>query len=141
VSTIGRSLAGAALVAPLLLSACGAGSAGPSGNERAASSAPLAPVPGASPTGSYLAASGSGPQTTQAFEAPGAWDVDYTYDCSATGGDFQLYVAQAGRVLNVLADVPDRPRATGASTTRWPSGGTYMLVIKSPCDWTVQVGP
>jgi hypothetical protein len=106
------------------------------------------PAPLAGPTASASAAprtlltdDGTGVDATKVFEAEGAWDVKYAFDCSSTGrpSDFRLLVQRGGKPVNVLGEANDASSTSGDRTARWPHGGSYSLKVDSPCSWRLEV--
>jgi len=76
---------------------------------------------------------------TQTFVAPGAWDLQWRYDCSALGraGNFSIDVfrGDGGYVNNPpsLAQLGN----SGQGVANYAVGGPLYLVINSVCSWSV----
>jgi len=84
--------------------------------------------------------SGSGDQISQPFSIRDFWRINYSYDCaSATGGSGRLDVAVQTRSGG---DAPldtgvSQQGGGGTSDSFQPSGGTFVLSVRSNCTWTV----
>jgi hypothetical protein len=82
---------------------------------------------------------GNGINNTASFSASGAWEIDYSFDCTNFGqsGNFAITVKNSD---GSYADLPVNSLATkGQDVSHESKGGTYSLEINSECDWHVIV--
>jgi hypothetical protein len=94
---------------------------------------------------------GPGGQTTEVFTASGAWDLRWSYDCSAATNGFQKE-PQCAFFLTVkqMSDCQVSPKnqgvtqhgANGQGVVHNHVGGTLYFVVDSDGSWTITVtGP
>jgi hypothetical protein len=78
---------------------------------------------------------------TNTFTAPGAWDINWHYDCGALGrpGNFSIDVFDANG--GFVYDPPSLLQigSSGTGTQNYNRGGTFSLTINSSCRWDVSV--
>jgi hypothetical protein len=92
--------------------------------------------------------SGPGGQTTEVFTANGAWDLRWSYDCSAASNGFQKE-PQCDFFLTVkqLSDCQVSPGNQGVTqhgvkdqgVVHNHAGGTFYFVVDSDGSWTFTV--
>lgn len=137
-------LAGIALV---MLAGCSLGSAGTTVSA-ASVNAMFAPrtvaanrsVPQSAAPTTVLDVSGSGIKTTQSFTVGPAWDMAWSYDCSAFGqqGNFAALVKLPGGGSS--PNIGTNQLGTGGSDVEhFHAGGTFYLEIISDCAWHIVV--
>jgi len=82
---------------------------------------------------------GSGTKQTQTFTAAGDWDLNWTYDCSAAGGNGNFIVTVYNKDGSVSFDnTPvNQMGASGNDVQHYHTGGKFYLDINSECSWTV----
>lgn len=94
----------------------------------------------ASKSSPVLRAKGSGPHTTQTFMVPHMWDLQWSYLCSKQKkpGIFRVFTYRDnGHRLSVQPVIQRGIRGHG--TEYYHRGGSLYLVIKSDCNWSVNV--
>jgi len=104
-------------------------------------------------TGVLVDQRGNGPggETTEVFTANGAWDLRWSYDCSAATNGFQKE-PQCDFLLTVkqMSDCQVSPQNQGISqhgvkdqgVVHYNTGGTFYFVVDSDGSWTITVtGP
>jgi hypothetical protein len=80
---------------------------------------------------------GSGINSTPKFTAGGDWEIDWSYDCGADKGNFQIYVYSGdGSLTDVAANALD---VKGSDVSYQHRPGTYYLQMNSGCKWHVIV--
>jgi hypothetical protein len=78
---------------------------------------------------------------TDTFTASGAWDLNWEYDCGATGRSGNLSVDVFGTGGSFVSD----PRSlflvgtSGQGVQSYDRAGTYSLVVNSVCRWALTV--
>jgi hypothetical protein len=79
--------------------------------------------------------------STNAFTSPGAWDLNWHYDCSALGrpGNFSIDVFDSNG--GFVSDPPSLLQlgSGGSGTQNYNRPGTFSLTINSSCQWNVSV--
>ncbi|WP_261562659.1 hypothetical protein [Frankia tisae] len=135
------TLAAAAALAGCNTSSGGGTAAGAGGAaDSTAASAPAAQAPAitAAAPAALLQEQGSGTKNTAQFTTGGAWTLDWSYDCSAFGGQGNFVVMvnkDSGDKLTT--DNVNQLGAKGTSTEHFYDKGTFHLQIISECAWTV----
>ncbi len=107
----------------------------------------LLPACGGSSEQHLLDDSSSGNADTATFRAQGAWDLQYSWDCSAAkarhtpdADKFSFVVLNADD--NTLAAQQPQTARTGAGgkgTLHYTRSGPYYIEVTSVCDWRIQV--
>lgn len=84
---------------------------------------------------------GGGTKTTEKFTTQDDWDLRYSYDCSAFGGqgNFQVYIYNGDGSLSFANGAVNQLGASGSDVDHYHTGGTFYLVVNSECHWHVQV--
>jgi uncharacterized protein DUF2510 len=83
--------------------------------------------------------SGSGIQDTQIFTVPTSWNLEWTYDCSSSGGQGEFtYSGFSGSNLNGVYG-PIEVGGGGSGTGSYHQSGTMYLDIISGCAWSIKV--
>jgi hypothetical protein len=95
-----------------------------------------------------VSSSGPGGQTTEVFTANGAWDLRWSYDCSAATNGFQKE-PQCDFFLTVkqMSDCQVSPENHGITqhgvkdqgVVHYHAGGTFYFVVESDGSWTATV--
>lgn len=81
--------------------------------------------------------SGDGLGQSSPFEATGAFDVKYSYDCATFGqaGNFQIWVGDGASILVNALDTS----GAGVAHDYEDGGGQVYLTINSECSWSIVV--
>lgn len=105
-----------------------------------AQSAASPSTPAAAPK-TLLDIDGNGSKTTEKFTTQGDWDLRYSYDCSAFGGqgNFQVYIYNGDGSPSFANSGVNQLGASGSDVDHYHTGGTFYLVMNSECRWHVQV--
>lgn len=100
-----------------------------------------APTQQAKTPQTLLDLSGSGTKQTQTFIAAGDWDLNWTYDCTAAGGNGNFIVTVYNQDGSVSFDnTPvNQLGAKGGDVQHYHTGGTFYLSVNSECSWTMNV--
>jgi hypothetical protein len=73
------------------------------------------------------------------FNVAGAWQMRSVYDCTvAKTPDFHVAVHKAGGKHATAHDLHLRTRS-GSRTDRYQRGGSFYLLVHSPCRWEITV--
>jgi len=107
----------------------------------------LLPACGDSGAQHLLDSSNSGNADTAAFRPTGAWDLVYSWDCSAAAArhspdanSFSFVVLNADdNTLAAQQPQTARKGKSGAGTIHYTRSGPYYVEITTVCDWRVQV--
>jgi hypothetical protein len=82
---------------------------------------------------------GSSAKRTEKLTAPGAWDLSWSYDCSALSerGNFSIVVLDAvGRPMRTPSSI-NESGGKGSGTQHYDKGGQYFLSINAQCAWHI----
>jgi hypothetical protein len=71
------------------------------------------------------------------FSTVGNWDIAYSFSCSGSAGNFQIYVDGAGGSLVGIA--ANQLATSGGAVEHEYSPGTYDLEVNSGCSWHLTV--
>jgi hypothetical protein len=90
--------------------------------------------------------SGTGPNKTNDMTMRGAWDVEYTYDCSSNpGGSGQFRVTVNNSEDNTFSDEApineQGKRLEKRKVAHYKEGGNHFLEIQTGqgCDWHITI--
>jgi hypothetical protein len=76
---------------------------------------------------------------TNAFAAPGAWDLNWHYDCGVLGrpGNFSVDVFDSNGAFVYDPRSLLQVGNSGSGTQQYNHGGSFTLTVNSSCQWTV----
>lgn len=82
---------------------------------------------------------GSGQWTSPKFDAPGDWQIAYSYDCTSQGGPGNFIIDVSGPGNSPTADGANEMKTSGSGTTyiHDASGHGVYFDVNSECDWHV----
>jgi hypothetical protein len=92
--------------------------------------------------------SGPGGQTTEVFTVKGAWDLRWSYDCSAASNGFrQEHQCDFFLTVKQMSDCQVSPENQGITqhgvrdhgVVHYDAGGTFYFVVDSDGSWTFNV--
>lgn len=98
-----------------------------------------APVPVQPQT--VMSISGSGSKSTQTFTVNDSWQMQWSYDCSSTGGqgNFQVFIFTGAGAMSEDNEGVNQLGASGSDTEYYHTGGSYYLEVNSECNWNIKV--
>jgi hypothetical protein len=88
-----------------------------------------------------MSISGSGSKSTQTFTVNDSWQMQWSYDCSSTGGqgNFQVFIFTGAGAMSEDNEGVNQLGASGSDTEYYHTGGSYYLEVNSECSWNIKV--